>query len=132
MLEAYRRGLLEPNYPHGLHSMIRERMILQSIEKEQLGDYVKWVGVTQAVSYAPHIDPRRLGEFYESVSSIVKRGILTTQNYSKGDIKMLVDRVRQATPMDESLASLYNTFVEAGIPDLIKEYNENGQKKLKK
>ena len=34
MLIAYLRGLLLPDYPHGLRSIIRENFILQAISRE--------------------------------------------------------------------------------------------------
>jgi hypothetical protein len=34
MLVAYLRGLLKPDYPHGLRSIIRENFILQALSRE--------------------------------------------------------------------------------------------------
>lgn len=35
MLQAYLRGLLEPGYSHGVHSQLRERMLLDALSSEQ-------------------------------------------------------------------------------------------------
>ena len=42
MLVAYLRGLLKPDYPNGVNSLIREELILQEISKEQSAESLKF------------------------------------------------------------------------------------------
>lgn len=67
MMLAYRRGLLKPDYPQGIRSMLRERMVLDMLEMELSADYFRNASLLAACAWAPSIDPKRAKEFASSL-----------------------------------------------------------------
>lgn len=62
MMLAYRRGLLKPDYPHGLQSRLREDMILRMLNSELAAEsFIESAHLVGEV-VGPHVNPKRLGE----------------------------------------------------------------------
>lgn len=53
MIQAYRRGLLKPDYPFGKRSMLRERLMLDSLEAEIQAGLADRQSLLRAIVIAP-------------------------------------------------------------------------------
>lgn len=72
MLLAYLRGLLHPYYDQGLQSHIRERMILEALSMELDAQQLERVITLQNAMTAPHLDPKKLGTYWDSCQSTLE------------------------------------------------------------
>lgn len=83
MMLAYRRGLLEPDYKHGVQSIVRERMILSMLDSEQAAEVIKLNALFRSIVLAPAIKPEVAPELAEKFQTSALRTVHLFE-YSSG------------------------------------------------
>lgn len=125
MLLAYRRGLLMPDYPNGLQSILRERMILNMLDYELMSEHIRDNTYLLNTVYSPHYDTSKLQGVHDRiVSQLDKSYRLRTY-----DIHYLERAAREVSESNESMAKAFTTLKERGI---LKAFSQHVNKVLKK
>ena len=83
MMLAYRRGLLEPDYKHGVQSIVRERMILSMLDSEQAAEIIKLNALLRSIVLAPAIKPEAAPDLAEKFQTSAIRAVHLFE-YSNG------------------------------------------------
>lgn len=113
MLLAYRRGLLEPDYKYGLQSRIREKMILEMLDKEQAADALLTSATLRCLGLAPAIRPDAAVDFVNSFEDILLK-VAYFKEYSNDVPK--TDHGARALKRDTvNLVKAFNMLTERGI-----------------
>lgn len=122
MLLAYRRGLLKPDYPNGLQSRIRERLMLDALDIElamdHINDYTKLIHTV----LAPHYDTGKL----DNVKNIIETKLELVSNLREYDIKSAVKTKSIAN--ESSTTKLAEAFTELERRGIIKAFQEEAEK----
>lgn len=79
MMLAYRRGLLEPDYKHGVQSIVRERMILTMLDKEQAAEAIKLAAMFRCMALAPALKPEAAPSFSEKLKESALRVVYLSE-----------------------------------------------------
>lgn len=83
MMLAYRRGLLEPDYKHGVQSIVRERMILSMLDSEQAAEAIKLNALFRSIVLAPAIKPESAPGIAEKFQTSALRAVYLSE-YDNG------------------------------------------------
>ena len=75
MMLAYRRGLLEPDYKHGVQSIVREHMILSMLDSEQAAEVIKLNALFRSIVLAPAIKPEAAPELADKFQTSALRAV---------------------------------------------------------
>lgn len=124
MVLAHVRGLLKPDYPNGVRSRIRERMLLNSLERETQGSGFLARANVEAASLAaadpgacPKIYTRALGYVLQGISLLQLMPYSQTLNITKrianlDDIKKqaILFKVLKKTNFYEKMASVLERY----------------------
>ena len=79
---AHVRGLLKPNYPHGIKSIIREELLLRQISRETYGtSYYHRAGVEASLINA--MSPRDRDAVYKRATTLIMEGAAMHSFYSQ-------------------------------------------------
>lgn len=114
MLLAYRRGLLEPDYKYGLQSRIREKIILEMLDKEQAADALLTSATLRCLGLAPAIRPDAAVDFVNSFEDILLK-VAYFKEYSN-DVPKAADTSARAIKRDTvNLVKAFNMLTERGI-----------------
>lgn len=107
MVLLYMRGLLKPDYPHGVKSVAREEMLLLALSLELAANSQLHNLMVQA-AFAPLIDPRKanvvarnMSEYAEKISKLAGLDIAKKPSHPWGSVK--------------SMSALYHALVKQGI-----------------
>lgn len=113
MLLAYRRGLLEPDYKYGLQSRIREKMILEMLDKEQAADALLTSATLRCLGLAPAIRPDAAVDFVNSFEDILLK-VAYFREYSD-DVPKSDNGARALKRDTVNLVKAFNMLTERGI-----------------
>lgn len=113
MLLAYRRGLLEPDYKYGLQSRIREKIILEMLDKEQAADALLTSATLRCLGLAPAIRPDAAVDFVNSFEDILLK-VAYFKEYSN-DVPKADNGVRAIKRDTVNLVKAFNMLTERGI-----------------
>lgn len=113
MLLAYRRGLLEPDYKYGLQSRIREKMILEMLDKEQAADALLTSAQLRCLGLAPAIRPDAAADFVNSFEDILLK-VAYFKEYSDA-VPKADSKVRAIKRDSVNLVKAFNMLTERGI-----------------
>jgi hypothetical protein len=88
---AHARGLIKPDYPHGVKSVIREELLLRQISREIFGEsYYHRATVESALIAA--VGARDKEGIYKRASSLVMEGAAMTAFYSHEMLERLKNK----------------------------------------
>lgn len=107
MLRAYLRGLLEPYYDRGLHSILRERVVLEAISSE---------GIAESLKGRLHVDSAFANFYGENATRVLHdlyKAIERIRGYSEFD--SAVDKLPVVTDAMKALGELYESLRDAGL-----------------
>ena len=128
MLLAYRRGLLKPDYPNGLQSRLREKLMLDILDMELTSDLLNKRSDVLNVLYANHLDPKRLTDAVDLMQDQVTEACKLKEydiNYSS--------RKRNELNSDKyNLAKAFTALKERGIIKSFQQHVNNVLKKINK
>lgn len=91
---AFRRGLLKPDYKHGLQSRVREELVLNMLSAEQEADLIEKQTMFTAVTSAPHIAPDYVTKRVAAVNSIAHYTV-SKREYSPMKYETEEDKLRK-------------------------------------
>lgn len=114
MMLAYRRGLLEPDYKFGLQSMIREKLILEMLDKEQAADALLMSVQLSCSGLAPSVKPEAAIEFVNGYENTLRK-VAYFREY-RDDVKS-VERTAEDSLRTEAanMVKAFNMLKERGI-----------------
>lgn len=120
---AYRRGLLEPDYKYGLQSRIREKMILEMLDKEQAADALLTSATLRCLGLAPAIRPDAAIDFVNSFEDVLLK-VAYYKEYSD-DVPKADDGSDAIKKESVNLVKAFNMLKERGI---IEEFRKAAEK----
>ena len=126
MMLAYRRGLLEPDYKYGLQSRIREKMILEMLDKEQAADALLTSVQLRCLGLAPAIRPDAAVDFVNGFEDALLK-VAYFKEYSN-DVPKADDGTRSVKRDSVNLVKAFNMLKERGI---IEEFRKAAEKAVK-
>lgn len=118
MMLAYRRGLLEPDYKHGVQSIVRERMILTMLDNEQAAEAIKLAAMFRCMALAPAIKPDAAPDFSEKLKESALRVVYLSE-YS--DCSELTDQSEQLDDR-KGAVNLSKAFIMLKERGIIEEF----------
>lgn len=107
MLKAYLRGQLEPYYDRGLHSILRERVVLEAISNEE---------IAKSMEQRLHVDAAFADFYGENATRIIHelyKAVDRIRGYSEFDSG--VDKLPVVTDAMKALGELYESLDQAGL-----------------
>ena len=120
---AYRRGLLEPDYKYGLQSRIREKIILEMLDKEQAAEALLTSIQLRCLGLAPVIRPDAAIEFVNSFEDALLK-VAYFKEYSN-DVPKPDDGTNAIRRNSVNLVKAFNMLKERGI---IEEFRKAAEK----
>lgn len=120
---AYRRGLLEPDYKYGLQSRIREKLILEMLDKEQAAEALLTSIQLRCLGLAPAIRPDAAIEFVNSFEDALLK-VAYFKEYSN-DVPKSDDGSNAIKRNSVNLIKAFNMLQERGI---IEEFRKAAEK----
>ncbi len=122
MLLAYLRGLLKPDYPHGVRSVLRENLILEKVEIDQKVD-LELTRLQLDAAFIPMTDARGAKEILGGIGR-------TFDKLSQlAEFDLMRAAIPQAKGSVDSLVKIYYALSKAGLVDPVDipdKYQENG------
>ena len=120
MMLAYRRGLLEPDYKHGVQSMIREKLIMDMLADEISAEAIKISTVLRCISLAPALKPETAIDFVDSLRPSVLRYMYLSEydRSAPSDENIAKEELSQSSV---GLSKAFNMLKERGIIEEFKE-----------
>jgi hypothetical protein len=79
---AHARGLIKPDYPHGIKSVIREELLLRQISRDIFGESYYHRAAVEANTLAV-VDARSRDEIYKRARSFIMEGAAMKSFYSQ-------------------------------------------------
>lgn len=127
MMLAYRRGLLEPDYKFGLQSMIREKLILEMLDKEQAAEALLTAVKLSYSGLAPAVKPEAAIEFVNSYENVLRK-VAYLREYR--DDAQAITRAAETSLLSEArnMVKAFNMLKERGI---IEEFRKAAEKAAK-
>lgn len=126
MLLAYRRGLLKPDYPNGLQSRLREKVLLDSLDIELAAERMQTqIGLVHTVC-APHYGSEKL----ENVISRVNDKLDVLYRLKEYDVKYGARKSREEARSKFNLGQAFTALKERGIIKSFKNFVKKTLKKL--
>ena len=130
MLLAYRRGLLKPDYPNGIQSRLREKVLLDSLDIELAAERMQaQIGLVHTVC-APHYDSEKL----ENVISKASDKLDVLYRLKEYDVKYGARNLRRyiQTHVEDAIAKLIISHYAQGVRTiyLTVHTNADGQEEL--
>lgn len=107
MLKAYLRGLLEPYYDRGLHSILRERVVLEAISNEE---------IAKSMQQRVQVDAAFANFYGENATRVIHdlyKAIERIRGYNEFDSG--VDKLPVVTDAMKALSELYESLADAGL-----------------
>ena len=107
------RGLLKPDYPHGVRSQIRERMVLEDLSREAESKILTFKALADLM-ILPFIDASKRAKLVEGAAGILQSSLLLAKLC---ELQHVDSRQNDAVNDDltERMAKAFNVLKEAGL-----------------
>lgn len=103
---AYLRGVLKPDYPNGLKSIIRENLIIAAIEREEMSETFS----KQLLFFSPLLTMQDQGSYDKFVKNMQNRFI------AANNMKFFSSEITDTTVNDvDQLVNMYNLLEKLNI-----------------